>query len=174
MAFVLAACSLSFAARVAAQTEFNDRPIKSIAIVFPTGSESQADEEEFHSIAEQAVGDRYSVVRVRDSIQALHRTNKIIAVDVEATDTPQGVDLRYDIKRKPLAQKVSVDIQNVNGEPVTEQELMFKLNLLDPGTPITDQTLQSNANVILEYLRDRGYFNAEVTFTQTPVQGGSG
>ena len=50
------------------------------------------------------------------------------------------------------------------GEPVTEQELMFKLNLLDPGTPITDQTPQNNANVILEYLRDRGYYNAEVTY----------
>ena len=174
MALAWAACSIGLAASLPAQTEFNDRPIKSISIVFPTGSPSQADEEEFHSIAEQAVGDKYSVVRVRDSIQALHRTNKIIAVDVEASDTPQGVDLRYDIKRKPLAQKVSVDIQNAVGEPVTEQELMFKLNLLDPGTPITDQTLQSNANVILEYLRDRGYFNAEVTFTQTPVQGGSG
>ena len=47
---------------------------------------------------------------------------------------------------------------------------MFKLNLLDPGTPITEQTLQNNANVILEYLCDRGYFNAEVTYTQTPLQ----
>ena len=157
-----------------AQIELNDRPIKSISINFSTGVPSQADEEEFHSIAEQTVGDRYSVVRVRDSIEALHRTNKIISVDVEASDTPQGIDLRYDIKRKPLAQKVSIELQDSNGEPVTEQELMFKLNLLDPGTPITDQTLQSNANVILEYLRDRGYFNAEVTFTQTPVQGGSG
>ena len=159
---------------VAAQTELNDRPIKSISIIFPTGSPSQPDEEEFHSIAEQTVGDRYSVVRVRDSIEALHRTNKIISVDVEASDTPQGIDLRYDIKRKPLAQKVSIELQDASGEPVTEQELMFKLNLLDPGTPITDQTLQNNANAILEYLRDRGYFNAEVTFTETPVQGGSG
>jgi len=164
----------SLTADVAAQIELNDRPIRSISITFPTGSSSQADEEEFHSIAEQTVGDKYSVVRVRDSIEALHRTNKIISVDVEASDTPQGIDLRYDIKRKPLAQKVSIELQDANGEPVTEQELMFKLNLLDPGTPITDQTLQSNANVILEYLRDRGYFNAEVTFTQTPVQGGSG
>ena len=176
VATLLAATALVsvFATGCAAQTELNDRPIRNISIVFPTGGPSEADEEEFHSIAEQTVGDRYSVVRIRDSIEALHKTNKIIAVDIRATDTPQGIDLRYDIKRKPLAQKVSVEIQNVNGEPVTEQELMFKLNILDPGTPITDQTLQNNASVILEYLRDRGYFNAEVTFTQTPVQGTSG
>jgi outer membrane protein insertion porin family len=110
------------------------------------------------------------VVRIRDSIEALHRTGRIASVDVEAQGTATGVDLRYIIKRKVQAQKVVIDLENVLGEPVTEQELMFKLNLLDPGTPITDQTLQNNASIILEYLRDRGYYNAEVTFTETPLQ----
>jgi outer membrane protein insertion porin family len=153
-----------------AQVELNDRPIQNISIVFPNGGPNPADEEEFHSIAEQAVGATYSVVRIRDSIEALHKTNKIVSVSVEAEQATNGVNLRYVIKRKAQAQKVSIDIQNVLGDPVTEQELMFKLNLLDPGTPITEQTLQNNANIILEYLRDRGFFNAQVTYTETPLQ----
>ncbi|HYJ91176.1 MAG TPA: POTRA domain-containing protein [Pyrinomonadaceae bacterium] len=172
--FVVFALIAIFSVVSIAQVELNDRPIRNISIIFPTGGSNQADEEEFRSVAEQSVGDKYSVVRIRDSIEALHKTNKIVSVDVEASDTPSGVDLRYVIKRKSVAQKVSIDIQNANGEPVTEQELMFKLNLLDPGTPITEQTLQNNANVMLEYLRDRGYFNAEVTYTETPLQDGSG
>ena len=152
------------------QTEFNGKNINAISIVFPTGGPSTADEEEFRSIAANSTGPTYSTVRSRDSIEALHRTGRVVSVDVEAQETAGGVDLRYLIKRKVQAQKVSIEIQNVIGDPVTEQELMFKLNLLDPGTPITEQTLQNNANVILEYLRDRGFYNAEVTYAETPLQ----
>ena len=152
-----------------AQTEFNGKAIGTISIVFARSGTSTADEEEFRSIAANALGSTYSVVRVRDSIEALHRTGRIISVDVEAQATATAVDLRYMIKRKTQSQRVDIEIQNIVGDPVTEQELLFKLNLLDPGSPITEQTLQSNANIILEYLRDRGFFNAEVTYTQTPI-----
>ena len=153
-----------------AQIDLNGKNINAVSIEFPTGGKSTADEEEFRSIASTAAGSTYSTVRIRDSIEALHRTGRVVSVDVEAQENAAGVDLHYLIKRKVQAQKVSIEIQNVIGEPVTEQELMFKLNLLDPGTPITDQTLQNNANVMLEYLRDRGFYNAEVTFSETPLQ----
>lgn len=151
------------------QAELNGKPVGTISIVFARGGTNTADEEEFRSVAANALGPTYSVVRIHDSIEALHRTGRIVSVDVEADETASGVNIRYIIKRKTQAQRVNIEIQNVVGDPVTEQELMFKLNLLDPGTPITEQTLQANANVILEYLRDRGFFNAEVTYTQTPI-----
>lgn len=153
-----------------AQTDLNGKSIHAISIEFPTGGKSTADEEDFRSIVANMMGPKYSAVQIRDSIEALHRTGRVNSVDVEAQETTSGVDLRYLIKRKVQAQKVAIEIGNVVGEPVTEQELMFKLNLLDPGTPITEQTLQNNANVILEYLRDRGFYNAEVTYIQTPLQ----
>ncbi len=37
---------------------------------------------------------------------------------------------------------------------------------MDPGSAITEQTLRKNADAILEYLRDRGFFKAEVTYSQ--------
>jgi len=164
------AVCIVFVGQLFGQSDLAGKPIGTIDVVFSTGNPSPADEEEFKSIASNAAGSTYSTVRIRDSIEALHRTGRIASVDVEAQPASSGVSLRYVIKRKVQAQKVSIDIQNAVGNQVTEQELMFKLNLLDPGTPITEQTLQNNANVILEYLRDRGYYNAEVTFTQTPLQ----
>src|SRR5678810_271875 len=70
-----------------AQTEFNGKTIGTISIVFARGGTSTADEEEFRSVAANALGTTYSVVRVRDSIEALHRTGRIISVDVEALVT---------------------------------------------------------------------------------------
>jgi outer membrane protein assembly factor BamA len=110
--FVIAPCD--------AQADLNGKNISAISIEFPTGGKSTSDEEEFRSIAANTTGATYSTVRIRDSIEALHRTGRIVSVDVEAQETPAGVDLRYLIKRKVQAQKVAIEIQNDLGEPVTE------------------------------------------------------
>lgn len=169
---VVAICLLTFviSAGIFAQNGVVDRPINAIQISLEGAVVDDPAIEQFRLVAADAVGDRYSTARIRDSIDALHQTGKVVSVAVEASDGANGgVDLKYVIKRKNQAQRVSIVVGRFEGEPVTEQELMFKLNLLDPGTPISEQTLQSNANQILEYLRDRGYFNAEVTYTQQPL-----
>lgn len=158
----------SLAAR--AQNKYEDRPIDRIDIAFEEAGDANGAAEQYRIIVADAVGDRYSTVRIRDSIEALHRTGKIAAVRVQASNTASGgVDLRYVIKRKNQAQKVSVVVGPSEGDKVTEQELMFRLDLLNPGTPITEQTLQNNADNILEYLRDRGFFNAEVKYSEQPL-----
>ena len=43
---------------------------------------------------------------------------------------------------------------------------MLRLNLLRPGAVISDRSLEENSNTILTYLRDRGFYNAEVTYSQ--------
>jgi outer membrane protein assembly factor BamA len=77
--------------------------------------------------------------------------------------------VRFIVRRKTQAQRVTVELPENDESKITEQELLFRLNILDPGTAITEQTLQSNADVILEYLRDRGFFKAEVTYSQRPL-----
>ncbi|MBA3351136.1 MAG: BamA/TamA family outer membrane protein, partial [Blastocatellia bacterium] len=89
----------------------------------------------------------------------------------EANETGSGsVVVRFIVRRMTQAQRVSIELPEDDDSNITEQELLFRLNLLDPGTAITEQTLQQNANLILEYLRDRGYFKAEVTFAQRPLE----
>lgn len=156
---------------VFSQGKFEDRRIGKVDIVLEGSTDGASTAEQYRLIAKDSLGDKYSAVKVRDSLDALHRTGKIVSVEVQAVENgSEGVDLKYLVKRKTQAQKVSLQIGKMVGDPITEQELLFKLNLLNPGTPISEQILQNNADLILEYLRDRGYFNAEVTFTQQPLQ----
>ena len=61
------------------------------------------------------------------------------------------------IKRKTEAQRVDVVLGPSVGDKVKEDDLLFKLDLLQPGTPITEQTLRNNADELLDYLRERGF-----------------
>ena len=122
-------------------------------------------------IARTALGATYSTVKVRDAIAALYRTENIVSASAVASDAGQNsVNLRFVIKRKTKADKVIINIGNTVGKKVTEQELLLKLNLLNPGTSITEQTLRDNADVILAYLRQRGFYKAEVKFSQQPMK----
>ncbi|MCV4776943.1 hypothetical protein OFM21_29650, partial [Escherichia coli] len=55
------------------------------------------------------------------------------------------------------------------GSNVTEQQILLRLNVLDPGTSVSDETLETNADLILEYLRDRGYFQSRVRYSVQPL-----
>ena len=154
-----------------AQTNFENRHIDNIEVVFDGAEQDPATAEQLRLTAADALGATYSAVRVRDSLAALHNTKRIVSAIVEASETgPNGVNLRYTIKLQTQAQKVTVEVGNTVGDTVTEQDLLFKLNLLDPGAAVSEQTLKNNADIILEYLRDRGFFKSSVKYTLTPLE----
>ncbi|MBA3633496.1 MAG: BamA/TamA family outer membrane protein [Acidobacteria bacterium] len=153
-----------------AQNKFEDRPITDVEIAFEGTDSDVSAVEQYRLLARNALGTTYSTVKVRDAVEALYKTDTIVSASVVASDAGQnGVNLRFIIKRKTKAGKVNINIGNTVGKPVTEQELLLKLNLLNPGTSITEQTLRNNADVILAYLRERGYYKAEVTYSQQPL-----
>lgn len=167
---VCALVAVSFSTSLS-QNKYENRKIRGIDIAFEGADKSASAAEQFRPIVEDTLGDTYSAVKVRDTIDALHKTRRIDSVIVEASENgTDAVSLRFRIKRKAQAGKVSVVIGNTAGDPVTEEDLLFKLSLLNPGTPISEQTLRNNADLILEYLRERGYFNAEVSYTQHPLE----
>jgi hypothetical protein len=51
-------------------------------------------------------------------------------------------------------------------QKVTEQELLFHLTLLEPGLWSRNKPYGNNADLILEHLREHGYFKAEVTLNR--------
>src|SRR5687768_9793091 len=158
-----------FYSNIHAQNQLEDRPISDVIVTFEGVDKSISANETFRRIAREALGTTYSTVRVREAIEKLYATKQIAAVSVEASDGAAGATVRFVVRRKTQAQRVSIKLPEDDESKLTEQELLFRLNLLDAGTAITDQTLQNNANEILEYLRERGYFKAEVTFTQRPL-----
>jgi outer membrane protein insertion porin family len=152
------------------QNKFEKHPINGIEIQLPGAEKDTAHIEEYRLIASVAVGRTYSTPRIRDAIEALYNTKRIETVTVLADLNPAGnVDLVFVIKLKTQVQKVEIDIAPFEGDKVTEEELLFKLNLLAPGTAITQQTLRSSADEILDYLRDRGFYKSAVTFETHPL-----
>ncbi len=164
--FVLLLCVV---AEASGQNRFEHQRIDKIEINLGNGAASSAVETLRQKVVD-SVGTAYATSKVRDSIQDLYNTTKIASVTVAASlNSEGGVVLSYVIKRKPEVEKVSIEIGNGTGDEITEQDLLFKLNLLAPGTFFTQQTLQENGDQVLDYLRGRGFYKSEVSFVQKPT-----
>ncbi len=165
--FIFAAI-VSFSPDLFAQENYEGRPIGNVSAAFEVGN---APAEQYRVVARDAVGTTYAAVRIRDAIQRIYDSQEITYVAVEASEAASGaVDLRFVIRRKTQAQRISVQIADPQNSKFTEQEILLKLNIFEPGTAISDQILATNSGLILEYLRDKGFFLAVVDHSQTPLQ----
>ncbi len=162
--------SIALALSVSSQIKYDDKFIERIDISFEGNDRDLSASEQFRLVVSQELGDRYSAVNIRNALEKLYETERVVSVKVEATEFESDkVLLRFIIRRKSLAKKISIEVDRAIGESITEQELMFRLNLLGPGSTISRRVLEENADLILTYLRERGYYNAEVSYTQNPL-----
>ena len=160
-----------FSLAVFSQPQYDDRLISGVIVAFEGNDKDPSAAAQFELIARNALGERYSVVRVRNALAALYRTNRIASARVEAENVgASNVNLRFVIRRKTEARRVAVNIGNFTGTTITEDDLRYRLNLIEPGKPFTEQVLQNNVDLIQDYLRERGYYNANVGYTVTPLE----
>lgn len=149
------------------QSEFEKHKIAKVDISLADAVADAPTVEQYRMIAGEALGPIYSTPRVRDAIASLYDTRKIDTITVNAALNPAGdVELTFNIKRKTQVGKVEIEVAPIVGDNITEQELLFKLNLLTAGTTLTEQVLQNNADQILDYLRERGFFQSQVTYAR--------
>lgn len=170
-AVVLIACVFA-AAAVAQSSEFEGKTIGEVKIVVDPPYSNGA-EDEVAPLVKGMSGKPYNTVRVHDNILQIYNNRPVVSVEVAAALRGDLVDLEFRVKRKAVLNKVLIDVTgpNGNGSKITEQELLFKLNILSSGTPITDQILRNNADIMLDYLREQGYYKAEVAFDEQKVAG---
>ena len=152
-----------------AQNKYEDRPLSDVTIAFTGADKDISAADQFRATVRSILGDKYSAVKIRQSLQSLYDTDRIVSAEVEATENAGGVGLRYVIKRKTKAEKVVINVGPTVGAKVTEEQLLSRIDLLNVGNTVTDRILQNNADLIQTYLRDRGFYNAEVKYTQTPL-----
>jgi outer membrane protein insertion porin family len=165
-------CALFFVSAVFAQSRLEDRAVSNVDINFTVPEKDTATLEELRLIVGDLAGQKYSAVRNRAILQLLYDTGRIASAQVEATETgSDSVNLRFVIRLKIRADRVIVKVGEEDGQNVTEDQILLRLNLLNPGTAVTEQTLRSNADLIQSYLRERGYYNADVTYRQEPIDG---
>lgn len=158
-------CLVSFS-----QNKYENLRIGQVSIVFEGRDTDVSAADQFRLIATGSLGERYSAVKIREALDALYKSKKIITAQVEVTPVgEESVNLRFIIRRKTQAENIKIKIGNTVGDSVTEEELLLKLNLINSGASITEQTLQNNANLIQSYLREKGFYKAEVSYTQEPL-----
>ena len=154
--------------------EYEGRAIAGIEISFEGSPPDAAAETEFLTMLRVVLGGQYSAVAVRDSLDELFKSGRVANARVEVIDAIASLDaqqvsrplrLRYVITRQPRVTDVVLNLGVVESTLISEGELRARLNMLEPGARVTEPTLKSNADLIQAYLRDRGFFEAQVDFT---------
>lgn len=157
------------ASHAAAQTNFEGRAISSVEVKYEgNGAEPP---ERFKEIARDAIGGAYSAVKVRNAIEELYDTKRVASVSVEAVESGTNVKLIFILRPLSMVRRVSVQIIPPESTEITEADILLRTNLLQPGTAVSETALRNSADSIITYLRDRGYFRAEATYTREPIAG---
>src|SRR5687767_5779542 len=108
-----------FSVSVFSQPQYDDRLISSVSVAFEGNDSDPSTAAQFELIAKNALGERYSVVRVRNALAALYRTNRIAFARVEAENVgANDINLRFVIRRKTEAKRVSVSVGSFTGRAV--------------------------------------------------------
>jgi outer membrane protein insertion porin family len=158
--------------------DYEGRIITSVEVVIEGSPRDGAAEAEFLSLLQVAKGTQYTAVRVRESLQALFDSGLISDARVEVgencrTTTGNGgssanspLCVRFIVKRQVKVGEVKLSLNLPLNSPISEDEMRARLNMLEPGARISEQILKNNADLIQAYLRDKGFFRADVSYSQ--------
>jgi outer membrane protein insertion porin family len=155
-------------------SQYEGRVVASVDVVIEEATgDNGAAAAEFRSLLRVAPGRRFSAVQVRESLQLLFDSERVANARVEAFDAGGAaggdgrtqVGLRFIIRPQVFVAEVVLDV-GVAPEGISEDELRARLNMLDPGKRLSEQSVRNNADLIQAYLRDRGFYRANVDFEQ--------
>ncbi|HEY0080897.1 MAG TPA: POTRA domain-containing protein [Pyrinomonadaceae bacterium] len=155
-------------------SKFEGRTVESVEVTIEEAGSDEAALAEFRTLLRVAAGGRLSAVLVRESLQELFDSGRVANARVEAFDAPgEGADgrprvrLRFVIRPQVFIAAVRIELGDVApGAPISEDELRARLNLVEPGKRVSEQAIRNNADMIQVYLRDRGFYQANVEYEQ--------
>jgi outer membrane protein insertion porin family len=157
------------------QNGFEDVPISAVEVIFENSGQDAVMQERLENIARQNLDNNYSAVKTREALQALYESKQVAAARVEVLEagnqSQRSLRVRFVVRRTLSIERVVLNLGAQEGEKdITEQELLLRLNLLTPGTTVSQRALEQSADQIQSYLRLRGYYNAQVSFAQQPSE----
>lgn len=156
-------------------TKYEGRAVASVEVVLEGVPRDARAEAALRALVSVAAGAPFSAVRVRESLQALFESKRVANARVEASEAAGGaVALRFVVRPQVRIAAVRVDLDAPPGSELAADDIRSRLNLLDAGARLSDQALRTNADLIQAYLRDRGYFRAEVTHAEVLDPSGTG
>ena len=132
-------------------TSLEGRPVASITFDPPRQSAEAFD---LHA------GEPYSAAAIRDSIERLYATGRYADIQVDASDGPAGIALRYITRGSWFIGHVGVE-GDLSDPPAPSQ--LVSAAKLELGMPFDEPQLATAETNILQLLRGNGYFNAQVS-----------
>ena len=105
-------------------------------------------------------GEPFHASAIRDSIDRLFATGRYEDIQVDASDTPAGVNLRYITRGSWFIGHVGVE-GDLSDPPAPSQ--LVSAAKLELGMPFDEPQLATAETNILQLLRGNGYFNAQVS-----------
>jgi outer membrane protein assembly complex protein YaeT len=105
-------------------------------------------------------GEVYTGTAIRDSIEHLYATGRYEDIQVDATNSPSGVTLRYVTRGSWFIGHVGFE-GNLSEPPSASQ--LLSSSGLELGTPFDEPQVAVAETTMLQLLRDNGFFSAGVT-----------
>jgi outer membrane protein insertion porin family len=153
--------------------DYEGRIITAVEMVIEGSPRDEAAEAEFLSLLNVAAGVEYTAVRVRESLQSLFDSGLVSNARVEVNETCRpssaagpALCVRFIVQRQVKVGEVKIGLHAGIDSPISEDEMRSRLNMLEPGSRLSEQILKNNADLIQAYLRDKGFYRADVSFTQ--------
>jgi len=152
-------------------SRYEGRAVESVTLEVEGASLDEAALAELRGRLRIAAGATFSAVLVRESLQALFDTGRVADARVEARDAPGSgpdgrprVGLRIVMRPRVSVESVEFEIGADSGAEIKEDELRSRVTLLEPGKRLSELSLRENAEAIVAYLHDRGFYRAEVSY----------
>ncbi|NIR16825.1 MAG: outer membrane protein assembly factor BamA, partial [Desulfobacterales bacterium] len=102
----------------------------------------------------------------REDLTEIYKMGYFKEVRIEAEDTPQGQDVVFVVEEKPTINKVSIR----GSRSITEDDIRAAMTTRQYGI-LQRSVLKEDVEKIRALYRDKGYYNAEVTYEIKPVEG---
>ncbi|MCA1591164.1 MAG: BamA/TamA family outer membrane protein [Acidobacteria bacterium] len=156
-------------------SRYEGRTVERVAVEVEGASVDEAAQAELRSLLRVSAGSRFSVVLVRESLQALFDTGRVANARVEASeaagtageDGRPRVSLRFIIRPQILISDIKIELLDApTGTGISADDIRGRLNLLEPGRRVSEQSLKQNADLIQVFMRDHGFYRATVEYEQ--------
>lgn len=144
--------------------------VESVEVALEGAPRNDVLESELLSLLRMRANTEYRAVAVREALQTLFESKRVAnaRVEVSETTTAEGAPLRvrFVVRLQARVAEVFLELGATTGTGVSEDELRSRLNMLEPGARASEQIYRTNADLIQIYLRDRGFYRAEVNYAQ--------
>ncbi|HEY3103454.1 MAG TPA: POTRA domain-containing protein, partial [Pyrinomonadaceae bacterium] len=151
---------------------YEHRSVTAVEVVLEGTPADASAVAEFQSLVRIRAGGEYTAVAARQSLQDLFASDRVASARIEVTEGPGAtggpIRVRFVVRRQLVIAGVTLRVGEAIGVPIATDEIRARLNLLEPGRRLSVLAIERNADEIQAYLRDRGYFNANVEHTEEP------